>query len=100
MELKGSRADAVKRYAPDMQAGGSNAVQSSSSEQNRAGTAEYLLDLMTVDEIASALRVSPSWVYERVRRRGKDKMPHLKVGKYLRFRVNEVRTWVDRGEAR
>jgi excisionase family DNA binding protein len=54
--------------------------------------AEYLLELLTVDEIAAALRVSPSWVYERVRKRGRDKMPHLKIGKYLRFRLDEVRT--------
>jgi excisionase family DNA binding protein len=69
-------------------------------EQAHAGTAECLLELLTVDEIAAALRVSPSWVYERVRKRGRDKIPHLKIGKYLRFRLKEVRTWVDQGVLR
>jgi excisionase family DNA binding protein len=64
-------------------------------EHAHVRSAEYLLELLTVDEIAAALRVSPSWVYERVRKRGRDKIPHLKIGKYLRFRLKEVRTWVD-----
>jgi excisionase family DNA binding protein len=62
--------------------------------------AEYLLELLTVDEIAAALRVAPSWFYERVRKRGREKIPHLKVGKYFRFRLNEVRAWVDQGVPR
>lgn len=75
----------------------SPAVLSPKPEQDRAEAAEYLLELLTVDEIAAALRVSPSWIYERVRKRGRDKIPHLKIGKYLRFRLNEVRTWIDQG---
>jgi excisionase family DNA binding protein len=67
------------------------------SERDHAGTAEFLLELLTVNEIAAALRVSPSWVYERVSKRGRDKMPRLKIGKYLRFRLDEVRTWIDQG---
>jgi excisionase family DNA binding protein len=57
--------------------------------------AEFLLELLTVEEIAASLRVPPSWVYERVRRSGKEKIPHLKIGKYLRFRLGEVRVWVE-----
>jgi hypothetical protein len=41
--------------------------------------------LMTVHEVAELLRVPPSWVYERTRRRGLEQLPHLKIGKYLRF---------------
>jgi len=83
----------MNRSSPD-------AVLSSEPPQEHAGAAEYLLELLTVEEIAAALRVSPSWVYERVRKRGRDKLPHLKIGKYLRFRLNEVRIWVDQGAAR
>jgi excisionase family DNA binding protein len=75
----------------------SEAVLPAKPDQDHPGAAEYLLELLTVEEIAAALRVAPSWVYERVRKRGRDKMPHLKVGKYLRFRLNEVRVWVDQG---
>jgi hypothetical protein len=41
-----------------MNRSGSEAVLSSKPEQDHAGTAEYLLELLTVDEIAAALRVS------------------------------------------
>ncbi len=64
-----------------------------------AGAAENLLELLTVTEVAAALRVPASWVYERVRRPGKGRMPHLKIGKYLRFRLKDVRMWVEHGAA-
>jgi excisionase family DNA binding protein len=83
-----------------MTATGIEIVKSSSSLEEPRGRSEYFLEFLTVKEVAAALRVPPSWVYERVRKRGKDRMPHLKIGKYLRFRLSEIRTWVDRGEAR
>src|ERR1700678_2052525 len=78
----------------------SDAVLPPEPERGHSGAPEYLLELLTVDEIAADLRVAPSWVYERVRKRGRDKMPRLKIGKCLRFRLNEVRIWVDQGAAR
>jgi excisionase family DNA binding protein len=51
--------------------------------------------LMTVSEIAEALRVPESWVYERTRRRGSERMPHIKLGKYLRFELTDVRSWLE-----
>jgi hypothetical protein len=36
-------------------------------------------------EFASRLGVRKSWVDERVRARAKDKIPHYKFGKYVRF---------------
>lgn len=52
-------------------------------------------ELLTVSEIASALKVPISWVYERTRRSGGDRIPHIKLGKYLRFRWAAVREWLD-----
>ena len=54
----------------------------------------YDHDLATVEEIAAFLRVPPSWVYERTRRRGIERIPHFKLGKYLRFDRYEVLEWV------
>lgn len=51
--------------------------------------------LMDVAETASMLRVPVSWVYERTRRRGKERIPHLKLGKYLRFEITSVREWLN-----
>ncbi len=50
-----------------------------------------LNELLTVDDVAALLRVPKSWVYERTRRRGKDRLPFLKLGKYVRFEAHAVR---------
>ena len=51
--------------------------------------------LLTVHEVAELLRVPVSWVYERTRRRGIERLPHIKIGKYLRFRFTEVQTYLE-----
>jgi excisionase family DNA binding protein len=51
--------------------------------------------LLTVRQVAERWQVSPSWVYGRTRRRGKDQLPHLKLGKYLRFNEREVQKFLE-----
>ncbi len=51
-------------------------------------------EVMTVSEIAAFLKVPVSWVYERTRRTGIEKIPHVKLGKYLRFSASEVKAWL------
>ena len=51
--------------------------------------------LLTVHEVAEFLKVPVSWVYERTRRRGSEQLPHLKIGKYLRFRLHEVESYLE-----
>lgn len=51
--------------------------------------------LVGVEEVAAFLGVPKSWVYERTRRRGNECLPHLKVGKYLRFRLSDVETYLE-----
>ncbi len=51
--------------------------------------------LLTVHEVAELLKVPASWVYERTRQRGMPRLPHLKVGKYLRFRTSEVEKFLE-----
>jgi len=53
-------------------------------------------DLLTVTEVAQLLKVPVSWVYERTRRRGFDRIPHFKLGKYLRFSEREVAAWLQK----
>lgn len=54
---------------------------------------EWNSNLMDVAETARVLHVPISWVYEHTRRRGRDRIPHIKLGKYLRFVRTEVMTW-------
>ena len=65
--------------------------------------AANLVDLMTVAEVAAVLKLSKSWVYEHTRLRGKprsDRLPHIKLGKYVRFDPHLVRAFLDRQTAR
>jgi excisionase family DNA binding protein len=52
-------------------------------------------DLLTVQETARYLKVSVSWVYEHVRPDAQDRLPSVKLGKYLRFDARDLRAYVD-----
>lgn len=45
---------------------------------------------LTIDEAAALIRVPKSWLYERTRL---NTVPHVKLGKYLRFDREELLTW-------
>ncbi len=58
-----------------------------------------LHELLTVEEVAALLKVSKSWVYEHTRSRRipkAERRPHLKLGKYVRFQGEAVRTFLNR----
>jgi hypothetical protein len=44
-------------------------------------------ELLDVEGLASALKVPVSWVYEQSRT---GKIPTVRIGKYVRFRLNDV----------
>jgi hypothetical protein len=52
--------------------------------------------LLTVHEVAAWFRVPPSWVYGRTRARGRERLPFIKVGKYVRFDPAELRAFLTR----
>jgi excisionase family DNA binding protein len=49
--------------------------------------------LMDVDQLAGYLGVPKGWIYDRTRLLD-NPIPHLKVGKYLRFDLEEVMNWL------
>jgi excisionase family DNA binding protein len=51
--------------------------------------------LITVQEAARFLNVTVSWIYEHVRPEADDRLPVLKLGKYLRFDPRDLREYVD-----
>ena len=53
--------------------------------------------LLTVEEVAQLLRVPRSWVYEHARPTSKPWLPHLKLGKYLRFRREDIDNFIRQG---
>ena len=62
---------------------------------------EQSLDaLLTVEEVAALLKVPKSWIYGKTRQRGLDRLPHVKLGKYLRFEEQAVRAFLQRCKSR
>ena len=51
-------------------------------------------ELLTVEELAAILKVPKSWIYLHTRKRSKAALPHVKIGKYLRFCETEVREFL------
>ncbi len=51
---------------------------------------------LTVDELSRVLKVEKSWIYAQTRQTGKDAIPMLKVGKYRRFVLSDVVSWLNR----
>ncbi len=47
-------------------------------------------ELLTVHEVADLLRVPVSWVYDHTRSDYRDRLPCVKVGKYLRFFAADI----------
>ena len=55
-----------------------------------------MVTLLTVDELAEILVVPKSWVYSRTRETGPDTIPRIRVGKYLRFVLDDVFRWLEK----
>jgi excisionase family DNA binding protein len=73
-----------------------------SSDDTRVGAVDDtrdVHDLLTVDDVAALLKVSRSWVYDRTRARhstSSERLPHIKIGKYVRFDRRAVETFLER----
>ena len=53
-------------------------------------------ELLTISELAALLKVRKSWIYAHTRPRSKTRLPHVKLGKYLRFSEQDVRAFLQR----
>lgn len=48
-------------------------------------------DLLTAEDVAALLRVTPAWVYAQTRRK---RIPHLRLGRYVRYRREALDAWM------
>ncbi len=55
-------------------------------------------ELIDCRELARRWNLPESWVRDQVRRRSPDPIPHIRCGKYVRFRSGspELEAWVER----
>jgi len=51
--------------------------------------------LLSVQEVAKLLHVPVSWVYEHTRPRCANPLPHIKLGKYLRFLPSDITNYLE-----
>lgn len=49
---------------------------------------------LTIDEVAAILKVKKSWIYNRTRPSSSNPMPCHKIGKYLRFKAEEIELYL------
>ncbi len=62
----------------------------------RAATGERESDrLLTIQQVAAMLHVPVSWVYGRTRTRSTQRLPGIRLGKYWRFREEEIHRWIE-----
>jgi excisionase family DNA binding protein len=52
-------------------------------------------DLLTAEEVAALLRVTPAWVYAATRQH---RIPHIRLGRYVRYRRDALALWMDQLE--
>ena len=48
-------------------------------------------ELLTADDVAELLRVTPAWVYAETRR---NRIPHVRLGRYVRYRRQSLDAWI------
>ncbi len=53
-------------------------------------------ELLTLTEMCARLNVEKSWLYSRTMQKGEGAIPVIRVGKYLRFKPDEVMAWIEK----
>lgn len=53
-------------------------------------------ELLTVPEVAAMLKVKRSWVYDSVNSKIGPQLPHVRLGRYIRFQRSAVLEFVQR----
>ena len=71
-------------------------TQALSTDGARSGSSRASGDLLTAEEVAALLRVTPAWVYAQTRRH---RIPHLRLGRYVRYRREALEAWMTEVES-
>ena len=50
--------------------------------------------LFGIKELAEFLGVKPSWCYSKSREKGPESIPRIYVGKYVKFKIDDVMEWL------
>ena len=61
---------------------------------NTLNAANSQMILITPEELAGWLKVPMSWIYDRTRKSGPERLPFYKIGRYLRFSIPEIEDYL------
>jgi excisionase family DNA binding protein len=95
-----ARSSATSREDVSLLPASSSQESSPRSPDDAANTAPTVEEqrhenhLLTVREVADLLQVPVSWVYGRMRKRSRGRLPGYRLGKYWRFSEDEILAWV------
>ncbi len=53
-------------------------------------------EILTVQEVAALLKVKPSWVYDRINPKHGERLPHIRLRRYIRFERSAVLQFLQR----
>lgn len=67
-----------------------------SHRSKSSATDDVVSPLLSVEEVALLLNVPRKWVYRRIGLKPPNGIPHLKVGKYVRFKESDIRDYLER----
>ena len=67
-------------------------------ENQKSKNEEEVSPLLTVEQMAEMLDVPKSWIYQRTQL-GQKGIPHIKLGKYVRFDSDEVLAFFKKKES-
>jgi excisionase family DNA binding protein len=73
---------------------GRNVPHNAASPHAATGGSEHNR-LLTVQQVADILHVPVSWVYGRTRKCSSERLPGIRLGKYWRFREEEIHSWIE-----
>ncbi|MGO9534065.1 MAG: helix-turn-helix domain-containing protein [Syntrophobacteraceae bacterium] len=63
-------------------------------ETSPTSTTESAESLLSIKQEAELLNVPISWLYGETRKKGPNSIPHIRVGKYVRFQHGCVLEWL------
>jgi hypothetical protein len=69
--------------------------------ENKSCSVGPFFEVLTAEELATRWRVPESWVREQTRSRCGDPIPHIRLGRYVRFSWNspEMAAWWKRRQS-
>jgi excisionase family DNA binding protein len=95
-ERKAAPAGNGRRYRPGITSTATSLDSEQPALETKFGIGKpHLSRLLTVGEVTALLNVPRKWVYRRVRLKPPRNIPHLKLGKYLRFRESDLQDYVE-----